>query len=226
MIAGLLLSMKYLLFLSAIIGLSVFATELSKEYIYNPSTDDAFIDDAFPAERKEYQASITRWDTVQLVNYDDMGNKRIVKTIRKQQVNPEPVQPLVEQPTLELKETTEHKETYLKKFSDDAIAQTYIKYAREISKDKDFILTMNAENWARELMRQSWAVGKNWYRDIWLCQINKWRHKKIVNDPRFTDYKRQIEQCWRLYQWWTRFYWFDVRYKRSKWNVVIDWVHY
>ncbi len=75
-----------------------------------------------------------------------MGNKRIVKTIKKQQVNPEPVQPLVEQPTLELKETTEHKETYLKKFSDDAIAQTYIKYAREISKDKDFILTMNAEN--------------------------------------------------------------------------------
>lgn len=103
MIAGLLLSMKYLLFLSAIIGLSVFATELSKEYIYNPSTDDAFIDDAFPAERKEYQASITRWDTVQLVDYDN-GNKRIVKTIKKQQVNPEPVQPQLEQPTLELEE--------------------------------------------------------------------------------------------------------------------------
>lgn len=91
--------MKYLLFLSAIIGLSVFATELSKEYIYNPATEDAFIDDAFPAERKEYQATITRGDRVDLVSYDDLGNKRIVRTIVKQQVNPVPeVQPIVEQP--------------------------------------------------------------------------------------------------------------------------------
>lgn len=215
MIAGLSIFMKYLLFLSAIIGLSVFATELSKEYIYNPSTDDAFIDDAFPAERKEYQASITRWDTVQLVDYDDLGNKRIVKTIRKQQINPEPVQPQVEQPTLELEEPKDRETTlqntkivvkipwfgdyhnqlasyayeHCWKTKTELWLSTHWKYGC-----KNQILTRNAENWWRNHERVSWK-NSNWTRDHWFCQLNSRYHSKFINSDDFKNPLKQLEYC-------------------------------
>lgn len=74
---------------------------------------------------------------------------------------------------------------------------------------------------------KSYAVGANGYYDYGLCQINKGYHSKIVNDPRFfTDYKRQLDKCREKFKGGTRFYGFDVRYKRSKGLIEIDGVKY
>lgn len=74
---------------------------------------------------------------------------------------------------------------------------------------------------------RSYIVGSNGYYDYGLCQINKWYHPEIVNNTKFfTDYKYQIDQCWKLYKWGTRFYGYDIRYKRAKWLIYIDWKTY
>lgn len=91
----------------------------------------------------------------------------------------------------------------------DDIRQTYLQYARAISSwDIDFILTLEAESGSRTPDRPSINKKEN---SVWFCQLSRIRHKKIVDDPRFKDYKRQLEQCWRKYNEWTRMYWFDHR---------------
>ena len=49
------------------------------EFIYNPATDDVFIDDAFPWERKRYEEAIASGEEIQLVDYTS-GERRVVKT--------------------------------------------------------------------------------------------------------------------------------------------------
>lgn len=116
-----------------------------------------------------------------------------------------------------------NKSCYHYGFTSGSVAQLYISYACLISNaDQDFVLTMNAENGGWNIDRRSGLIWANWYYDYGLCQINKWYHPEIVNDKRFyTDYKRHIEQCRNLYKWGTRFYGFDVRYKRAKGLVLI-----
>lgn len=71
----------------------------------------------------------------------------------------------------------------------------------------NFVALLEAENWRWAINTRSYVVWINWYYDYGFCQINKWRHKNIVNDPRFfTDWKRQIDKCYELYKWWTTFY--------------------
>lgn len=84
--------------------------------------------------------------------------------------------------------------------------QIYIDYAWNISKDANFVYLLKAESGALSPTALSKGVGGNGYRDIGLCQINKGYHKAIVKDPRFTDYKWQLEQCYRLYNGGTKFY--------------------
>lgn len=82
-----------------------------------------------------------------------------------------------------------------------SIVQQYIQYACDIShNDRDFVLTLNSENGSRDPIK----VGPT--KDKGLCQISMVYHPEITNDPRFTDYKRQLDQCWRLYSGGTRFY--------------------
>lgn len=92
--------------------------------------------------------------------------------------------------------------------------QKYIDYAWDISHDENFIYLLKAENGALSPTTASKGVNKNGYRDVGLCQINMGYHKKIVNDPRFTDYKWQLEQCLRLYRNGTKFY-----AKKNIWKV-------
>jgi len=108
------------------------------------------------------------------------------------------------------------------RFPEGSIQQQYVDYAFAISwGDKDFILTLQAENSAWSIDRQS-----NYYRNgrrepsFGLCQINKDYHADIVNDPRFfSDWKRQIETCWNSYRNWVRFYGYDVRH-RYAWSLI------
>lgn len=72
----------------------------------------------------------------------------------------------------------------------------------------ELVWLMECENATRNPFRQS-DVVKNGIREdsYWLCMIHRQRHSKIVDDERFwKDWKRQIEQCNKLYQGWTRFY--------------------
>lgn len=84
--------------------------------------------------------------------------------------------------------------------------QVYIDYAWDISKDPNFVYLLKAESGALSPTALSRAVGGNGYRDVGLCQINKGYHKDIVNDPRFADYKWQLEQCYQMYKNGVKFY--------------------
>lgn len=108
------------------------------------------------------------------------------------------------------------------------LAQDMIQYACELSNyDKDFILTINAENWWWNMKLRSYIVWSNWYYDYGLCQINKWYHPEIVNNQKFfTDWKYQIDNCRKLYKWWTTFYWYYHRYERARGLIEINGKRY
>jgi len=68
--------------------------------------------------------------------------------------------------------------------------------------------------------RKSWLVWANWYSDYWLCQINIGWHPDVLwwsNWKKFKDWfydpYKQLDYCNKLFTSWTRFYWYDVRYK-------------
>lgn len=100
-----------------------------------------------------------------------------------------------------------------------SIIQQYVNYAYKISSwNLDFVATLDAENWRRDMYRRS-EVYKNWIREdsYWFCMIHRKRHKKIVDDKRFwSDWKRQLDQCRKLYKWWTKFYGYYNRRKTIK----------
>jgi len=91
--------------------------------------------------------------------------------------------------------------------------QKIIDYAWKISHDREFIYLLKAENGEISVDRKS-PVNSNGYRDYGLCQINKGYHPGIVNDERFSDYKWQLDQCYRLYKGGTTFYGL-IKYRRN-----------
>lgn len=72
--------------------------------------------------------------------------------------------------------------------------------------DLDFVWTVLWENWNLNKNLRSYIVWANWYYDYWLCQINKGYHKEIVNHKDFYNLDFQIQKCWELYKWGTKFY--------------------
>jgi len=96
-----------------------------------------------------------------------------------------------------------------------AMAHKIASYAYDISEwDLDFLYTIGSENWTFDMYRRSWIIWANWYYDYGICQINNWYHPHIVNTKEFWESREfQVEKCWELYKWWTRFYWYDTRHK-------------
>lgn len=95
--------------------------------------------------------------------------------------------------------------------------QKIIDYAWQISHDEKFIYLLKAECGDLDIKCKSKTVGSNGYRDFGACQINKGYHSKIVNDARFfTDYKWQLDQCYRLYKGGTKFYGMNNIHKVKK----------
>lgn len=88
--------------------------------------------------------------------------------------------------------------------------QAMVDYAWSISKSMDFVLTIEAESGFNPQARN---VNRNGTVDSGIAQINHYYHPQIVKDPRFSDWKWQLEQGWKLYKGGTRFYGFDVRHK-------------
>jgi len=134
----------------------------------------------------------------------------------------------------DLQAIKENRERYLEKqrkvlhlwFDKNDERQKWINYAYKISwYNKDFILTLTAENYRWTITRPSNIVWANWYRDYWICQVNAGYHPEILrgqwykypNDKYFAEWfldtYKQIDYCWKLYKWWTKFYWYNVRYR-------------
>ena len=103
--------------------------------------------------------------------------------------------------------------------------QMYVDYAYDISGGNEkFVYLLESENGKWSIDRKSgigyWGYNrikgkymKNY--DYGFCQVSEQYHGKIVYDKRFfTDWKWQLDQCWKLYSGGTRFY--------GKWHTVKD----
>ena len=113
-------------------------------------------------------------------------------------------------------------------FPEVSIATNIATYAYEVSNgNMDFLMTLKAENWWFDMYKQSnvpdkyWVNGREDSRGI--CQLHRKRHSAIVDNERFfADYKYQVEECWKKYNWWTKFYWYNVRLKYKTHFTIID----
>jgi len=103
-----------------------------------------------------------------------------------------------------------------KGYKEDDQIQKYVQYAYKISwNDINFVATLEAENWAWNMYRQS-DVVKNWIREdsYWFCQLHRNWHRDVVDTKEFwSDPYRQLDKCFEKYDWWTKFYWY---YQRNK----------
>lgn len=102
----------------------------------------------------------------------------------------------------QIKKPLEVKKTlivYKKSFEKSDPRQDLIKYA--YSKWwKDFLLTLDGENWLWTANRKSMKIGANWYWDYGICQLNKKYHKAFINSKEFKDPYRQIDYCFNIFQ--------------------------
>jgi len=92
--------------------------------------------------------------------------------------------------------------------------QKIVQYAYDIWW-MDLVKLIECENW-------NWsprAVWDNW-KAYGLCQINTNYHK--LDEWFFDDWKVQVEQCKRLREWWTKFYWPDRIIKGVKCSKYIE----
>lgn len=176
------------------------------------------------ADSKSWKAlSLKKWDEwIQKLSIRRNVNNPNIVTHSAYNTKKAPVKPLAEKnwSTKEVKKAEWKARCYHYWFNEHAVAQEMIQYACDISYyDHDFILTLNAENWGWNINAMN--RNKNGTFDKGLCQFNSQYYSHIINDKRFSDWKFQLDNCLKLYKWGTRFYWFDVRYKRSRWLVLI-----
>lgn len=79
--------------------------------------------------------------------------------------------------------------------------QEKVDYAYLISNgNKDFILTLEAENGLWTTNRSSIAVGSNGYRDVGLCQLNRQWHVAFIDSPEFSDFRKQLSYCYEVFR--------------------------
>lgn len=75
-----------------------------------------------------------------------------------------------------------------------------IRYAWIISRNIDFILTINAESSSWDTMKRSYRKGVNGYYDYGLCQLSYQWHKPFIDSPEFRDWQKQLDYCWKVWQ--------------------------
>lgn len=118
-------------------------------------------------------------------------------------------------------------------YKEDSVIQDYVDYAWKISWwDLDFVSTLEAENGQWNPHRQSQVpnnvpwMNQNWKEDSrWFCMIHRRWHSRIVDDPNFwSDPYRQLDRCYEMYKWWTKFYWYNVRNAvKNRFEVEYQW---
>lgn len=123
-------------------------------------------------------------------------------------------------------------------FKSTDMAQKYIQHAYLISNwDRDYILLLNAENgdWNTQLQSKGLLSNGQREKSRWLCQVHYYDHPEVydnlpldrIMESRFlTDWKYQIEVCYKLYKEWVPFFAFDHRYQRAGWRIEIDGKRY
>lgn len=115
-------------------------------------------------------------------------------------------------------------EIFKKEYDEEDERNAYIQYAYEKGW-MDLVLLMECENSTRNMYRQS-EVIKNGRREpsYWFCMIDRDFHKEIVDNPLFwSDWKRQIDQCYNLRKWGTKFYW-PGRWIAKAWKKCSEYV--
>lgn len=115
--------------------------------------------------------------------------------------------PEVDSGTIQKKEKVKiasvDKDTHPVKIGASENMQEKIDYAWEISKSRDFIYTVEAENdrWDENRISPTGDWG--------VCQINKASHPEVIKDKNFKDWKWQIRKCWDFFKGGVRFYGYD-----------------
>lgn len=177
-----------------------------------------------------------------LIKAQPIEQKTDSVVIRKPLVNSTKVKQVaikVIQKPLESKVNSEAKDgKCYHKWFEWGFAQQLIQYACDVSNyDVDFILTLQHENWSWDYQKQS-NVVKNGVREksFGMCQVMRDYHKKTIyenlpysriKESRYlTDWKYQIETCYKLYKWGTAMYWYKYRYKGNKGLIFINWHKY
>lgn len=86
--------------------------------------------------------------------------------------------------------------------------QELIAYARDLTKNKDFILTIEQES------KWNWQAVGDWGTSYWLCQ---WHLPKRLNwrvnndDPTIASWYAMVDTCWKTW--------------KLKWNNIWNWLH-
>lgn len=97
------------------------------------------------------------------------------------------------------KEEAEEIKIYKKYFEKEDPRQDLINYAYKVGW-KDFLLTLDGENWLWTANRKSNIIWANWYYDFGICQLNKKYHKSFINSKEFEDPYKQVDYCFGVWQ--------------------------
>ena len=87
-----------------------------------------------------------------------------------------------------------------------------IAYAYKISgHNKEFIYVLNGENGLFDHTRVHDSSANTIGVDYGLCGINSYFHPQIVNDPKFQDWKWQMDTCYQLWDGGVTFYGYNKK---------------
>ena len=76
-----------------------------------------------------------------------------------------------------------------------------VRYASLVSDNNlDFLATLHHENGDWTVDGKSYGVGFDGQRAVGICQFYPLYNQHIINDPRFGDYKFQVDECWKKFQ--------------------------
>lgn len=110
------------------------------------------------------------------------------------------VREIEEQQRLWSEEAEQHRRelnTPLYSFPGDHSQNHIVRYASLVSGNNlDFLATIHGENGHWTLDRVSIGRGFDGQRAVGLCQFYPRWNKHIISDPRFNDYRFQVEECW------------------------------
>lgn len=83
--------------------------------------------------------------------------------------------------------------------------------------NRHFVATLHAENGGWTLGKHKKANGNGSW-DYGLCGFNSTYNMHLIKDPKFQDWKFQVEKCWEKYQSGTTFY----AYITPRWKKIFN----
>lgn len=127
------------------------------------------------------------------------SEKATSQTVEALTIEKEVLQDDVQEVKETQKEELEEIKIYKKHFEKEDPRQDLINYAYKVGW-KDFLLTLDGENWLWTTNRKSNIIWANWYYDFGICQLNKKYHKDFINSQEFQDPYKQVDYCFGVWQ--------------------------